>query len=159
MRAVLFDLFETLVSHFDPAWKPPLRTRAERLGIDERVWDAHWRRLDRSWEAGEIAGYETMLEALCAEAGVPADPRRIAQLREDYLAITQVAFAPPPLPELVDLLGALRARGLLLAVVTNANDLDVAPWPAHALAPLFDVFVASHEVRLLKPDPRIYALA
>jgi putative hydrolase of the HAD superfamily len=44
-------------------------------------------------------------------------------------------------------------------VVTNANDLDAAPWGRHGLARLFDVFVSSHEERLLKPDPRIYRLA
>jgi hypothetical protein len=65
MRAVLFDLFETLVSHFDPEWKPPLRTRAERLGVDQRVYDEHWPRLEREWESGAIAEYETALAALC----------------------------------------------------------------------------------------------
>ena len=159
MRAVLFDLFETLVSHFDPEWKPPVRTRAERLGVDERLWEAHWPRFERLWERGEIRGYEAALEAFCAAAGASPEASAVAGLRRDYRAITDVAFVPPPPAALVGLLSGLRARGLRLAIVTNANDLDTAPWATFALAPFFDAFVASHEVGLMKPDPRIYALA
>src|SRR5690348_12267582 len=35
IQAVLFDLYETLVTYFDPAWTPPPRTIAERLGVPE----------------------------------------------------------------------------------------------------------------------------
>ena len=158
MRAVLFDLFETLVSHFDPDWKPPLRTTAERLGIDQRVYDEHWPRLAKQWETGAIAEYEPALASLCAAAGVRADPRVLAELKRDYLRITSVAFVPPA-PALVDMLRALRSRGLRLAIVSNATDLDAAPWPGHDLAPYFDTVVFSHQARLMKPDPRIYELA
>ena len=158
MRAVLFDLFETLVSHFDPEWKPPTRTRAERLGVDERLWAEHWPVFETRWERGEIAGYETALARLCAVAGVRPDPRALAGLVRDYEEIRAIAFVPPE-PAIEALLVELRARGLRLALVSNANDLDTAPWPAYPLARHFDAFVASHEVGLMKPDPRIYALA
>ena len=158
MRAVLFDLFETLVSHFDPDWKPPLRTTAERLGVDQSAYDAHWPRLAKDWETGAIAEYERALAALCSAAGVQPDPRVIAELKRDYLRITSVAFATPD-PGIVEMLRALKARGLRLAIVSNATDLDAAPWHGYDLARYFDAFVFSHQVGLMKPDPRIYALA
>jgi len=158
MRAVLFDLFETLVSHFDPEWKPPARTRAERLGVDERLWEQHWRELEKRWESGEIPGYETALTRVCDAAGVRADPHALAGLRRDYEAITAVAFVAPD-PAIEALLSGLRARGLRLALVSNATDLDAAPWPGFGLARHFDAVLFSHDVRLMKPDPRIYTLA
>lgn len=158
MRAVLFDLFETLVSHFDPEWKPPLRTTAERLGVAQHVYDEHWPRFAKEWEVGAIGEYEPALAALCAAAGVRADPRVLAELKQDYLRITSVAFVPAE-PGIVAMLSALRSRGLRLALVSNATDLDAAPWPGHDLAPYFDTVVFSHQAGLMKPDPCIYALA
>jgi len=158
MRAILFDLFETLVSHFDPEWKPPLRTTAERLGVDQRFYDQHWPGLSKQWHTGEISAYEPALTTLCAAAGVRADPVVLAELKRDYLRITSVAFVPPA-REIVDLLSALEARGLRLAILSNTNDLDAAPWRQYDLARFFDTVVFSHEVGFMKPDPRIYALA
>jgi FMN phosphatase YigB (HAD superfamily) len=36
-RAILFDLYETLVAHYDPNWEPPVRPIAERIGVEETV--------------------------------------------------------------------------------------------------------------------------
>lgn len=62
-------------------------------------------------------------------------------------------------PDVVPLLAALRARGLRLVVVSNANGrlrhlfdrLDLARW--------FDVLLDSHEWGVEKPDPRLFELA
>jgi len=86
MRAVLFDLFETLVSHLDPDWKPPLRSTAERLRIDPVFYDRNWGRFEKQWEAGAIEHYEEALGGLCAAAGVPPDPRVVAELKREYIA-------------------------------------------------------------------------
>ena len=63
------------------------------------------------------------------------------------------------LPEITDMLEGLQLSGLKLGVVTNAHDLDTEPWAESSLAEYFDVFVASYEVGICKPDPAIYALA
>lgn len=54
VKAVIFDLFETLVSHRDPDWTPPLRTKAARLGVDQDLYDTHWGRFEKRWERGEV---------------------------------------------------------------------------------------------------------
>ena len=45
-QVIFFDLFETLVTHFDPDWTPPARTTADRLGIDGDVYRANWPEID-----------------------------------------------------------------------------------------------------------------
>ncbi|WP_089945799.1 HAD family hydrolase [Candidatus Entotheonella palauensis] len=159
MKTVLFDLFETLVSHFDPAWEPPLRSTAERLGVEQTFYDAHWGRFDKDWQAGTIEHYEQALGELCAAAGVQPDARVLAELRQEYIAYAARTAFVEPAPEIVEMLTALKSVGVKLGVVTNANNLDTAPWAQYELAPFFDVFVASHQVRLLKPEPKIYELA
>jgi putative hydrolase of the HAD superfamily len=158
-EAVLFDLFETLVSHFEPDWTPPARSTAERLGVSQSLYDGHWRSIEKQWEAGLLPRYEDALRAVCAAGGVRPDRRLLAELEREYVAYTaRTAFAGAQ-PSVITMLTALRSAGLRLAVVTNANELDTAPWSDCELAPFFDVFVASHRVGLLKPDPRIYRAA
>jgi putative hydrolase of the HAD superfamily len=90
---------------------------------------------------------------------VPRDEGVLAELKREYVAYAaRTAFVRAE-PAIVDMLSALRSSGLKLAVVTNANDLDSAPWAKHELSRFFDVFIASHQVRLMKPDRRIYELA
>ena len=59
-------------------------------------------------------------------------------------------------PDTVELLEQLTLRGFRLGVISNAGDMDMEPWPACRLAPFSEVFIASFQVGMLKPDPRIY---
>ncbi len=158
MKAVFFDLYETLVTHFDPNWVPPPQSIAQRLGIKESTFTEHWPQLDRSWQAGEISQYGDALTQLCAAEGKEPDLTVIEELYGEYQARIARLFAIIE-PEIIEMLNALRRSKLKLGVITNASDLDVEPWQTSELAPLFDDVVISHEVGLLKPDPRIYELA
>ncbi len=157
-KAVFFDLYETLVTHFDPDWVPPPRSIAQRLGLDERRFADLWRNYGKAWEAGEIRDYADALAEMCVAAEIQPDATLFSRLdherREAYARPFQTIE-----PKIVQMLTCLRESGLKLGVITNASNLDAAPWADCPLAPYFDCFVASHEVRVLKPDRRIYLLA
>ena len=155
LKAVIFDLYETLITQFDPNWKPPKMSLADRLGIEEEAFRRHWGPLATNWRKGRPYRYEEVLEAVCRSAGRAPDRRAIAELaRERYESrLPPFENVEPAIVELVD---ALRSRGLRLGVVTNAASGDVEPWPRCRLAPRFDAFIASYRVGMLKPDPRIY---
>ena len=156
--AVLFDLYETLVTHFDPDWTPPPRSIAARLGLDEPVFRALWPRFDKAWQAGEIRDYDEALARLCAAAERTHDASVLLELADERRAAYRRPFEAIS-PEILGMLAALKGQGLKLGAITNASNLDAAPWPACSLVPFFDCFVASCQVGLLKPDRRIYALA
>jgi putative hydrolase of the HAD superfamily len=64
-----------------------------------------------------------------------------------------------PYPDAAEVLGALRARGVPVAVVSNIG-WDLRPvFAAHGLESLVDVFVLSYEHGVHKPDPRIFRIA
>jgi len=157
MQAVSFDLYETLVTHFDPAWAPPATTIAQRLGLDERTWADSWRRFDSAWQSGEIATYAEALSAMCASAGRRSYPEVLRQLEQEYQHQTQQVFDAIE-QDIVDLVVTLKQRGLKLGIITNASDLDVAPWATCHLASYFDD-IASCQVGLLKRDAQIFCLA
>jgi HAD superfamily hydrolase (TIGR01549 family) len=157
-KVVLFDLYETLVAHFDPDWAPPPRSIAERLGIEQTVYGEHWLLLDKAWQAGEIKHYEEALTRVCKAAGKEPDASVLAELTHEYRAMTARVFEAIE-PEVVEMVADLKESGFILGVVTNASDLDAEPWSGSALAPFFDDFVASYRVGLSKPERRIYELA
>jgi putative hydrolase of the HAD superfamily len=158
MKAVIFDLYETLVTYFDPHWTPPPRSIAQRLGVEERVFASLWPHFDNAWESGQIGHYQDALAQFCAAAGAKPGAGVLAELLTERRLITARPFKAVE-PEIVEMTAALKQSGLKLGVITNANNLGAAHWPDTPLAPYFDVFVASHEAGMLKPDRRIYELA
>lgn len=158
LRVIFFDLFETLVTLFDPEWSPPPRTIAGRLGVTEEHYRASWPQLDLAWQAGKLPTYQEALAALCAAAGTHADHVAIDCLTAEFAqTIAQVYAAVEP--EIIEMVAGLKVAGYKLGVITNAGDIDTALWSDCALASYFDDFVASHRVRLLKRDRRIFDLA
>ena len=155
LKAVIFDLYETLITEFDPDWKPPRLSLADRLGISEEDIQEHWTRLDDRREKGQIDSYQDLLIAVCRSAGHAPNESVIAELARERSMTSLIPFQEIE-SAIVELVHELSARGFRLAVITNAGDMEVAPWPSCRLAPFFEVFVPSFEVGVLKPDPRIF---
>lgn len=158
MNAIFFDLYETLVTHFDPDWQPPLQSIAQRLGVEDRAFSDHWSRFDTAWQLGEISTYEAALAAFCAHCGSTPDSAVLARLAREYQDMTARVFSSIE-PEIVKMVTTLKNSGFKLGIITNASDLDAAPWSGCSLAPYFDDFLASHDVGLLKRDEQFFELA
>ncbi|WP_216319089.1 HAD family hydrolase [Deinococcus aestuarii] len=149
MRAVLFDLDGTL------------HDRAATL---------------RGWLTGHVerhalpAGYaerftvlddlgyrpkREVMPLLVREFGLTHDPRALL----DDFSVHSLAD-PVPMPHAHDVLWELRARGVLVGVVTNGwVEAQTACLERCGLAGLVDDVVISKRVGLSKPDPAIYTLA
>jgi FMN phosphatase YigB (HAD superfamily) len=156
-KAIIFDLYETLITHFDPNWKPPKLTMAERIGISEEHYQKHWSRLDDSWQMGQLESYEELLLELCRTAAHTPSESVIAELVLEHSRTTRIPFQNIE-PAIVELVQELGLWGFRLGIITNASDMDVEMWPDCRLAPLFDVFIPSFQVGILKPDPQIFEL-
>jgi putative hydrolase of the HAD superfamily len=145
MRAVIFDLWDTLVVW--PADEAAtLRTRmAQLVGVDEEELGRRWRDTYRVSQTRPLA--HALREMGLAEEHVPA---RVAE---------QHAFARRilrPRVGAVDALHELRRHGLKLAVLSNCSEDVPTVWPDGELAGLFDVETFSSTCGSMKPDPEIY---
>ena len=152
MTTFLFDLFFTLATFEAHVYKHEI----ERL----RITLADWERA--VIESGAYLGYVTEPMELMRDfvrcAGVTISEEELQALCEGRIArvreiVTNVR------PEILDMLCELKRRGHGLCLVSNADAIDLLPWPDSPLASLFDEAIFSCEVHLQKPDPAIYLLA
>lgn len=155
IRAVVFDLFDTL------AYMRPTGARAEGIrlaaekGISEERWIAGWRSTSERALSGEIETLEGRVREGLAAAGLPAAPdslvRSLVALRQ-----REVLEAPCLYADVPDSLRGLRERGFSLGLVSNIYPYETTIIDRFGLRQMFDAVVLSCEIRVRKPDPRIY---
>lgn len=128
------------------------RSGAQPGGATPAGWQpdpaADWQRRDLSAELHRRA-----YTAQSRTSGLPWDIHDV--LYDRHMA----PAAWRPYPDAAEVLEALRARGVPVAVVSNIG-WDLRPvFAAHGLADLVDAFVLSYEVGRQKPDPAIFLAA
>ncbi len=158
--AVIFDLFGTLVDNFEARrFEDLLRDTRLTLGIDS---DAFWRTWDseeysRRRTRGDFATFEDCLREVCRVVGVAYDPKVVPAVVELRRQVARRNMAPRP--DTIRTLSTLRESGLRIGLISDCTWQVVEVWPETPMAGLVGTAVFSCQVRLKKPDVRIYALA
>ena len=145
MKAVIFDLWDTLVE-----WPvDEAETLKRRLAADAAVDEEEF---ERRWLSGYRASQTGPLAASYRALGVPET------LVAGHVAARH-AFARSALrlrERARETIGALRARGYAIGLISVCSEEVPAAWPESELAGLFDVETFSSDCGLMKPDPEIY---
>jgi putative hydrolase of the HAD superfamily len=152
-RAVVFDLWQTLVRWPEEDAREVRRRWTESLGLPARRVEEAWNEPSfyRRRETGPI---RAALEELQTTLGVSADLDDVLAWR---LEVTRRALVPDPgVPET---LAELRRRGVRTAVISNCTEEVALVWDETPFPALVDVAVLSATAGCAKPDPRIYELA
>jgi putative hydrolase of the HAD superfamily len=145
MRAVIFDLWDTLVE-WPAAEAAKLRDRIARLvGVEDDEFSRRWNDCYRASQTGRLAdAYLTL--------GVPHD--HVHEQVEARHAFGRSALKPRAATTTA--LAELRSRGMKLAVLSVCSEEVPAAWPESALAGLFDAETFSSDCGLMKPEPAVY---
>ena len=153
IRGVIFDLFHTLTG-LESEWSDYPST-SKMLGIDRRVWDEIDAKNGRRRLSGEQRDPYLILREMAhhADPSIPDD--RIRAAAENRIKRFQHALQRIPEAN-VATLRQLRAAGLRVGLISNADAIEVASWQQSPLAGLFDFEVFSCDVGLVKPEPEIY---
>lgn len=151
LRAVVFDLFGTLITY--PPGAQHVRAMAARIGVPFEALRSSWWKLREQRDAGEL---DTMgsLRACCLEIGIKAGDEQLVAACGDAMAFFRGILTPRD--GAVATLAALRERGLLIGLVSDANIETSRLWPASPLAAHLDAAVFSSEEHVRKPDPSLY---
>lgn len=155
-RAVLFDLFHTLTSLEGTG--APGRTTCEILGVPQEAWREQLFHFSHERLAGQMGDPVEIIRRL-AHAIDPSIPMSVV---EEATAERRRRFAHAVVhvPERnLRVLREMKARGKKLALVSNADPVEVAAWPDSPLDRILDTAVLSCDVGHVKPDPEIYQIA
>ena len=157
MKAVLFDLFETLVTQ-RYSDRPAEQLFVDKLGLnldDVRAW---WGSHARERMTGGFATYREMLSALCGSLGASVERATIEEISTDRLWRKREYLLGVE-AEVLRVLSQLRSNGWTIGIVSNATPDEVASWPECPLGNVVDDAVFSCQVGYMKPDVEIYNLA
>jgi putative hydrolase of the HAD superfamily len=153
-RAVLFDLFFTLIDPLKDDYSPESEYAVLKV---ERGEFERWNEIDYNLRAsGKIRGPYNVFRHIVR--GHSIDEALLLRAAEARLERIRRALCGVDAQKLA-LLKKLRELGFMICLVSNADDMDKHYWQSSPLQSCFDQTIFSCDAGLLKPDPRIYRLA
>jgi putative hydrolase of the HAD superfamily len=149
-RAVVFDLWHTLAVWSEDESRQFRSRWSEWIGVEPERIDEAWY-ADGAYERRETGPIARALAAVHETLGSDADVGEVVAWRMEMARSALV-----PVPGAVETLQKLRARGLLLGLISNCTEEVALVWGESPFAGLFDAAVFSATAGCMKPDRRIY---
>ena len=156
IRAILFDLFETLIteSHVAPTRASSL---APALGLERQAYRPEWKARRPRIVVGTLSFADALME-ISQTLGGTVDSRGVQEICQQRVREKAEAYARID-DQVKTLIAGLAGRHIPLGVISNGFKEDVLGWPACSLAPAFQCTVFSCDEGVAKPDPEIYLRA
>ena len=145
MRAVIFDLWDTLVEWPVEEGERLKRMLSEHLGVHGAEFERLWRESYRAQQTGPLARAYGALGL--ADRHVPAHVEARHEFGRRALRLRAGA---------ADAIRELRRRRLRVGLISVCSEEVPAVWPETELAGLFDAETFSVDCGLMKPEPEIY---
>jgi putative hydrolase of the HAD superfamily len=157
-KAVIFDLFGTLVENFSRGeYEKTLTEMATALGAPPDEFIRLWADTFDLRATGVFHSAEACVEHICQELRVPVTEAQVKQTGRIRLDYTSRNYRPRP--GSVEVLTCLKSNGYKTALISDCTAETPLVWQKTPFAPLFNVTVFSCRAGVKKPDPRIYRLA
>lgn len=155
MRAVLFDLFGTLVPNLPiDRWESAAEQMAHHLDLDPVRFSTSWSGFFRQRMVGEIRDGESQFEEVLAALQHTPPPGGTLEAAAVHKRLLRSAIIPRA--GVTELLDALQARGLELALVTDCSTLAPEILDETPLGRYFTVRSCSALLGVRKPHPKMY---
>lgn len=152
IRAVIFDMFETLITHYES----PLYFGAEMakdIGIPLESFKQIWRPTEYPRSIGTMTLEDAVEKVLRAHdcyteemLNMVSEKRREAK-RECFKHLN---------PEIIPMFEALKEQGFLIGLISNCFSEEAEIIRKSELFPYFDVACLSCELGVAKPDKEIF---
>ena len=149
VRAVVFDLWNTIAEWPHERWAEVRPRVAEQVGLTPEEFDSRW--------YGELANLRETRPFADVLALFDLTPEAAAEVVSLRREVTREGLVP--VPGALETITALRKRGLKTGLITVCSEDVALLWEETPFHRLFDATVFSATCGLRKPDPRIYRLA
>jgi HAD superfamily hydrolase (TIGR01549 family) len=153
IKAVLFDVFETLVTERGRDI-PRASSLGETLGLDGAAFRTAWKARRPHVVSGRLSFREALLD-IGARLNVALDAAVVERVCDERVRAKRAIFDGIE-PDVVAMIRDLLQRDTRLAAVSNCFAEDVEAWSGCVLASQFACAVFSFAIGVAKPDPEIY---
>lgn len=154
IKAVIFDMFETLVTLFTGRTYFSENIAAD-VGIDIELFRKEWHTTEKDRTTGKYT-LDEGLELTLRRLGIFTQEKLELALSRRHAALNDTFSAIPK--ESVQLLKELKARGIKIGLMTNTFSDERNFIRSCELFPYFDIALISYEQGICKPDPQMYRM-
>ena len=158
MKAVFFDLFETLITE---KTRKDFQTRApfhERLGTTEAKSALWWSENEDAAMIGKFPDCLARFTDMCVAVGSPLTKDEIIMAAQEHEAWKSKVLSCVD-PQIFEMLDKVRTLGLKVGIISNALPEEVLAWRFCPLQDFVDPVVFSCSVGVMKPNREIFELA
>ena len=148
IKAVIFDMFETLITHF----QSPLyfgEQMAKDAGIPEEDFAAVWDPTGEDRTLGRMTFEEALKKTL--EENGKYSPELFDEIVSKRVETKKECFRHIH-SDIMPLLSAIKVKGLSLGLISNCFSEEVPVIKGSVLYPFFDAVCLSYEQGVMKPD-------
>lgn len=152
IKTVVFDMFETLVSHYyNPLYFGAQMAEDANIAVDK--FQSTWQLSDKDRTIGKMK-LEQALANILKENNCYSEEllNKIVNKRID----TKKQCFENINPEIIPLFQALKAKAISIALISNCFSEEVAVIKNSILYPYFDAAYLSYEQGVAKPDEEIF---
>lgn len=152
IRAVIFDMFETLITHY----QSPLyfgTEMAKDAGIPKEKFLELWEPTGQARTIGKMT-LEEALEMILRKNQCFSESL-LKKILNKRVAAKEECFRHLH-PEIIPMLTKLKEKGLLIGLISNCFSEEVTVIRQSALFPYFDAAYLSYEQGVQKPDEAIF---
>lgn len=153
IKAVIFDMFETLVTHYrsEPYFGENI---AKDLGLSEEKFREIWDQTDYDRSVGHRT-FEDVITEIMQKNGIWSEQllKKVSQRR----TMSKVDCFLHLHEEILPLLDELKRRDIKIGLISNCYLEEVFAIRGSKLFPYFDACMLSYEQGVMKPDKEIYS--
>lgn len=152
IKAVIFDMYETLITHYESPLYFGTQIAAD-AGMPEENFQSVWRATKKERTAGEIS-FEEILERIFKENNCYSEALMELVLSK-RMAVKEDCFRHLH-EEILPMLETLKEKGIKIGLISNCFSEEVTAIRNSILYPYFDAPLLSYEEKLQKPDEEIF---
>jgi putative hydrolase of the HAD superfamily len=152
MKAVIFDMFETLITEWGHE-KYKRREICNDLQVDLQAFSEIWHALEVDRWTGKIT-YEDVILYILKQLGCTVNEAYHTVIDRRYE--TKAECFKYLHTDLIPVLDKLKEKGYKIGLISNCFSEEVKIIRESCLFTYFDAVVLSYEVGLIKPDRKIY---
>lgn len=152
IKAVIFDMYETLITHY----RTPLyfsEAMAADAGVDTESFRSMWRSLENDRTVGKIT-FEQTIERILKENDAYSDDM-LSLICKKRRATKDRCFETMH-EGIIPMLEALKAKGIMIGLISNCFSEEAAAIRESVLYKYFDAPCLSYELKVRKPEREIF---